>query len=300
MIHMNRFMIGQHHCFDDLKYARDFRKDFYGIEACMLESEGEIDKLIAISQRDNLKIGIHFPLRGWATKHRDPQFLIKDIDIREQFYKEMEEEFIYLQKIKPEYVLFHYPKPVILDNRVDWKRWRFGDKSEYIFESDYTIEELRESSEYLFCWLSEKAEEYNFTPVLELDALNRYIYDTNLLEDLLNKYPKVKLCLDTGRLHYQDRMDEYFDAKQIIKRFAKYAEVIHLWNVKVTEIVEKNHFPTLPSLKAEDGWAPIEEYMTIISQENKHAKILFEHASHLIGDEELQSCYDWIAGMINE
>ncbi|HUV85075.1 MAG TPA: hypothetical protein VMV86_05150 [Methanosarcinales archaeon] len=297
---MKRFMIGQHMCFDDAKYARDFRKGFYGIEACMFENESDIDKLIVVSQRDNLNIGIHFPLRGWVSKHRDPQFLAKDIVIREQFYKVMEEEFIYLQKINPAYVLFHYPKPVILDNRVDWNIWRFADKSEYIFESNYTLEELQESSEYLFWWLSEKAEEYDFTPVLELDALNRYIYDTNLLEDLLNKYPKVKLCLDTGRLHCQDRIDENFDAKQIIKRFAKYAEVIHLWNVKVTEIVENNHYPTLSSLKAEDGWAPIAEYMTIISQENKHVRILFEHMSHLISDEELQSCYDWIAGMIRE
>lgn len=297
---MNRFMIGQHVCFDDAKYARDFRKGFFGIEACMFENESDIDKLIAVSQRDNLNIGIHFPLRGWVSKHRDPQFLAKDIVIREQFYKVMEEEFIYLQKIKPKYVLFHYPKPVILDNRVDWNTWRFGDKSEYIFESNYAFEELQESSEYLFSWLSEKAEEYDFIPVLELDALNRYIYETNLLEDLLNKYSRVKLCLDTGRLHYQDRMDENFDAKQIIKRFAKYAEVIHLWNVKVTEIAEYNHYPTLSTLKAEDGWAPIEEYMTIISQENKHARILFEHMSHLISDEELQGCYDWIAGMIRE
>lgn len=297
---MNRFMIGQHKYFDDAKYARDFHKDFYGIEACMFENESEIEKLIAISERDKLSIGIHFPLRSWVAKNRDPQFLSKDNDIRSGIYQQMEEEFMYLQKIKPKYVLFHYPKPVILNNRVDWNIWRFGDKSEFIFESDFTIEELQESSEYLFSWLSEKAEEYSFIPILELDALNRYIYNTNLLENLLNKYPKVKLCLDTGRLHYQDRIDENFDAKQIIKRFAKYAEVIHLWNVKVTEIAEHNHFPTLPLLKAEEGWAPIEEYMTIINQENKHAKILFEHASHLISDEELQGCYDWIAGMLIE
>jgi hypothetical protein len=293
-------MIGQHECFDDTKYARDFRKDFYGIEACMLKNESEIDKLMAVCVRDNLNLGIHFPLRGWIAKHRDPQFLSNDSEIRDYFYKVMEEEFLYLQKIKPKYILFHYPKPVILDDRVDWKIWRFGDKSEYIFESNYTFEELRESSEQLFGWLTKKAEEYNFTPVLELDALNRYIYETNILEELLKKYPKVKLCLDTGRLHYQDRIDENFDAKKIIKRFAKYAEVIHLWNVKVTEIVENNHYPTLPDLKVQEGWAPIEEYMKIISEENNHAKIMFEHMSQLINDEELQSCYDWIDGLTGE
>jgi hypothetical protein len=297
---VKRFMIGQHGCFDGDKYARDFRKDFYGIEACMLKNEDEVDKLIDISRQDGFSIGIHFPLRSWANKYRDPQVLSKESDIREYFYKSMEEELAYLQRVKPRYVLFHYPKPVILDDRVDWKVWRFGDKSEYIFESEYTLEEFLESSEFFFSWLSEKSKEYDFTPILELDALNRYIYETNLLEELLKKYPRVKLCLDTGRLHYQERIDENFNAKQIIKRFAKYAEVIHLWNAKITDIVENYHYPTLPTLKAEDGWAPIHEYMEIINQENKYARILFEHASYLISDEELQGCYEWIAGLLRD
>lgn len=297
---MKRFIIGQHNRFDDAKYARDFHKDFYGIEACMLENEGEVDKLIAASERDKFNIGIHFPLRGWAAKHRDPQFLTKDSEARKEFYQHMEDELKYLQNIKPKYVLFHYPKPVILDDRVEWKLWRFGDKSEYIFESEYTFEELRESSEIIFSWLTKKAEEYDFVPVLELDALNRYIYETSFLEELLEKYPKVRLCLDTGRLHYQERVDKHFNAKNVIKRFVKYAELIHLWNVKVNDIVEYNHYPTLPTLKPEDGWAPIGDYMKIINQENKHVKILFEHASHLISDKELQECYDWIAELVNE
>jgi adenylate kinase family enzyme len=295
---MKRFMIGQHKSFDDAKYARDFRKGFYGIEACMLENESEIDKLVAASEQDKFNIGIHFPLRGWVSKQRDPQFLSKDGDIRKQFYQLMEEEFMYLQKIKPKYILFHYPKPVILDDRVDWKLWRFGDKSEYIFESDYSFEELCKSSEYLFSWLTKKSTEFDFIPVLEFDALNKYIYETNFLEGLLDKYPKIKICLDTGRLHYQERIDENFNAMDIIKRFAKYAEIVHLWNAKITEVIENNHYPTLPALKTEDGWAPIEEYIRSINQENKHTKILFEHASHLISDEELQVCYDWIAKLI--
>ena len=232
---MKRFMIGQHGCFDDAKYARDFRKDFYGIEACMFEKESDIDKLIAVSERDGFNIGIHFPLRKWISKYRDPQFLSKDDALRSGFYQLMEEEFEYLQRVKPKYVLFHYPKPVILDERVNWINWRFSDSSEYIFESEYSFEDLKEKSEYLFCWLSEKAGQYNFTPILELDALNRYIYETNLLEELLDKYPNVKLCLDIGRLHYQEKMDINFNAKQIIKRFAKYAEVVHLWNAKILD-----------------------------------------------------------------
>jgi hypothetical protein len=291
-------MIGQPGCFDDAKYARDFRKDFYGIEALLFESESEIDKLISVSERDNLNIGIHFPLRKWISEFRDPQFLSKDDAVRAGFYELMEDEFIYLQKVKPRYILFHYPKPVILDDEVDWSFWRFADSSEHVFESDFSFEEFKEKSEYLFEWLTKKAIQYDFIPVLEFDALNKYIYETNFLEGLLEKHPTVKLCLDTGRLNFQDRIDNNFDAKQIIKRFSKYAEVIHLCNTQVSTKLDKHHYPALPDLRPEEGWPPIEEYMRIINQENKHAKIMFEHMSHLINDEELQSCYDWIDRML--
>jgi len=101
-------------------------------------------------------------------------------------------------------------------------------------------------------------------------------------------------------LHYQDRIDKNFDTKKIIKRFAKYAEVIHLWNAKINEIVEYNHYPALRNLMPEEGWASIEDYIKIIKEENKDAKILFEHASHLISDEELQGCYDWIDELLKD
>lgn len=76
---------------------------------------------------------------------------------------------------------------------------------------------------------------------------------------------------------------------EVIKRFAKYTEVVHLWNVKVTGNLENRYFPALPNLKQEDGWAPIEKYLQIIREANKNVKIMFEHRSDLISDEELES-----------
>lgn len=295
---MKRFMIGQHGVFDEKKYQRDFRKEFYGIEAVVFENEQEINKLIDVVQRDGLNVGIHYPLRKWISPLRDPQFLTQEDEKRAEFYKLMEEEFQYLQRLKPKYILFHYPKPVILDDRVDWTPWRFADSSEYVYESAFSFEEFKERSEYLFNWLNDKAVEYDFIPVLELDAINKYIYETNVLETLLEKYPRVKLCLDTGRLNFQDRIDENFDVRSIIARFAKYAEVIHLCDTKVNGALEKHHYPVLPTLAVEEGWAPIEDYLKIISQENKSAKIMFEHMSHLISDEELELCYSWANGIL--
>jgi hypothetical protein len=281
---MDRFMIGQFGHFDGEKYKRDFRQAFYGIEACLFQEEKDIHRLVELAERDGFHIVVHFPLRGWLDRLRDPQFFTKNEAKRQWFYQNVEEELRYLQKVKPEYVLFHYPKPVILDDGVDWSLWRFGDASEFIYESSYSYEELHRDSEKLFSWLSDKAEEYDFTPVLELDALNRYIYGTELIERLLARYPRVKLCLDIARLHNQASIDPSFDFKNIIKRFARYAEVIHVSNVRFQSNLEKNHFPALPDLDPAEGWADMAEYMALINQENSSAKLFFEHRSDLISE----------------
>ena len=114
---------------------------------------------------------------------------------------------------------------------------------------------------------------------------------------MLEKYKRIKICLDTGRLHLQHKIDSDFDDIEIIKRFSKYTEIVHLWNVKVDSNAI-GHFPALPNLKPEEGWAPIEEYFKIIKEENKNVKIMFEHRSDLISDEELESCYSWIKEML--
>ncbi|MCR2044055.1 hypothetical protein [Anaerosalibacter massiliensis] len=134
--------------------------------------------------------------------------------------------------------------------------------------------------------------------MLELDVLNKYVYGNDLLKTLLEQYPQVKLCLDVGRLHSQDKLDKNFDSFGLTLRFAKYAEVIHLWNVKVTDSLENSHFPVLPNLISEEGWADIEKYLKIIKRENKFRKILFEHRSDLISDEELENCYNWINSIL--
>ena len=291
-------MIGQYGHYDDDKYIRDFRNDFYGIEACLLKDNTEIQKLITAANKNRFNIGIHYPLRDSGLRLRDPQFLSKDNVIRKNSFEYMKDEFEFLREIKPKYVLIHYPKPVILDNSVDWTNWRFADETEYYYEYDYSFEEFLEKSEKFFSWFNEKGKKYGFIPVIELDALNRYVYDSDILEILLNKYKKIRLCLDIGRLHLQDKIDINFNSYEFTKRYAKYAKVIHLWNVKVTNNVDNSHFPVLPYLKPEDGWADIGAYLKIIQKENTTCKILFEHRSDLITNEDLESCYNWVQNLL--
>ena len=292
---MENFLIGQYGKFDFDKFNRDYRKVFYGIEAFMLNSEEDIDNLVIESKRNNFNIGIHFPLRGGIYKFRDPLFLSNIDSVRVDAYKCIDEELNYIvrKQIKPKYIIFHYPKPVILDDNIDWRNWRLAE-SEYVFESEYSLNELLKRSEYLFDWLTEKSIKYNFMPVLELDAISKYIYKTNLLEGLLDRFDRIKLCMDTARLHAQDIAEPFFDSVDFIRRFLKYTEEIHLSNAKVTNRIEFYHYPVLPNQKPSEGWADIGLYLKTIRQYYPNVKVMFEHRSDWISNEDLELCYSWV------
>lgn len=291
---MQRFMIGLYGGFDEKKYRRDFRKSFYGIEACLFETEEDVAKLACESKQRGFRIGIHFPFRRNDSRLRDALFLSQDDEVRKEAYEAIERELTGIFELQPEYILFHYPKPVILDDRVSWDNWRFADRREHVRESEYSLDEFAMRSEQLFEWLSAKASQHDFTPVLEFDALNRYVYEGSFLPLLLERYPRIKLCLDTARLHAQEMIDPYFDAGNVLRTYAKYAKTVHLSNIKIAGSAEYHHYPALPDCRPEDGWAPIEDYLEIIRRENPEVTILFEHRSDWITDEQLETCYRWI------
>ncbi|WP_068774118.1 hypothetical protein [Paenibacillus sp. FJAT-26967] len=293
---MNRFIIGQYGSFDYKKYNRDFKEGFYGIEACLFNHENDIANLLKEAKKVGFQIGVHFPLRAGISRLRDALFLSSDRIVRLEAYNIIQQELDFIAAIKPSYVLFHYPKPVILDERVDWSKWRFEDRSEYEYENLHSFKDFKETSELLFTWLSQKGREYNFTPILEFDVLNKYIYNDNFLEQLLEKHSDIRLCLDTARLFLQDRLDPFFDSKLAIKKYARFADTIHLSNVQITDdnTIKNNRYPVLPSQNPSEGWAPIQEYLHTIIQENKNVKIMFEHRSDLVSDEELWECYNWV------
>lgn len=293
---MKRFLIGQFEKFDINKQERDFRDYFFGIEATQMETLDELQILRDNIRDRKLQIGVHFPLLKNQWRSRDPQYLSKDNITYEESIKYMDNEFERVMEFNPDYILLHYPKPVILDDNVDWSSWRFSDSTEYYHESEISYEFFQEKSRNFFKILSEQGKKYNFTPVLELDGLNKYIYGTRLLEELLEEYSNIKICLDFGRVHLQDCIDENFKAIDIIKKFGKYTHLVHLWNAKVDS---NGHYPALPSLKVEDGWGDMEAYFKALNEENQSYKVLFEHKSNLITDEELEECYQWIGNLVS-
>lgn len=296
---MQQFMIGQYGGFSYEKYYKDFRDEFHGIEACLFPSHEECLALLKEAGSKGFRVGVHFPFRADAARLRDPLVLSTNEAVRSDAYQHVREELDYLTAVAPEYILFHYPKPVIVDERVDWQSWKFGDSREFIAESEITADELIERSRQWFEWLSEQSSIYHFVPVLEFDALSRLIYEHDFLEQLLMEYPRIRLCLDTARLYLQDRLDPHFDAIKILATYSRYADLIHLSNVQINGGVNNRHYPVLPELSPGDGWAPIQEYLQIIRRENSRVKILFEHRSDLISEEDLQRCYSWVDEILN-
>lgn len=299
---MKPFLIGQYGHFDDNKYYRDYRADFYGIEACLFQSSEDINRLIKESDQAGFRIGVHFPLRAGISSLRDALFLAKDNAVRSEAYAIAEQELAYIHSfMQPEYVLFHYPKPVILDNRADWSSWRFDDAVEYGYESEYSFEDFKMNSDALFDWLTRKSEEYGFVPVLEFDALNKYVYEQDYLKEKLETCGSIKLCLDTARLYIQDRIDPHFHAEAVLEQYAKYAATIHLSNVQILgRDIAQSRMPVLPDQLPADGWAPIERYLRIILRRNRDIKIMFEHRSDKVTDEQLAVCYRWVERIMEE
>jgi len=296
---MNNFLIGQFNEFNDAKHDRDYKNSFWGMEGSSFNSHDEIKKWHEIVKKENCNIGIHYPLRANIGKIRDPLFMSKNDEVRKQAFDTILEELELYKALKPHYILFHYPKPIILSNDVDWSTWRFGDRTEYVFENEYSESEFRKYSEELFIWLTDVSEKYGFTPVLELDGLNKYIINSTFLDELLEKYPKVRLCLDTGRLHLMEKVNPNFSSSDLIRRLGKYTDLIHLWNLKYNNGIENHHYPVSSDHSIEEGWGDIESMLKAIKAQNDSAVILFEHQSQVISEQELEECYEWVDSIYN-
>ncbi|HUW65253.1 MAG TPA: hypothetical protein VMW83_11300 [Spirochaetia bacterium] len=150
----------------------------------------------------------------------------------------------------------------------------------------------------MFSRLAAIACKYNIRIMIENEPISRLLRDGNLLVDMLTRYDQVKLCLDLGRLHLQEKIDPSFNALKFAETMAPYTCSIHLWNASLNHPPFGGHYPALPELTPADGWADIGALIEIIKESNCAVKVVFEHRSDLISDQDLNRCYGWIAGML--
>lgn len=296
---VKRLLIGQFGNYDATKHERDFRNDFFGVEACSMTSIDEIHKLVQCVNQEQCQLGIHFPFRSGQWRFRDPQYLSQDIKAREESYEYMNKELDFIQGYKPTYVLHHIPKPALITDELDLTQWRFGDSSEYMLEEDIDRYDFFMALEEFIRWFEEKGKVMSFIPILEFDFIHPWLYEDDSLIEILGRYPLIKLCIDFPRLHLQDELIKDFNPLDIIKKYGSCAWLVHLSQGRLLDNHTNNHYPALPSLKTEDGWADLNSYFHAMNSVNDSYKLLFEHRSDRITDQELEDCYTWTKELMN-
>ena len=295
---MNSFLIGMYGKFDDSKYKRDLRPGFWGVEACMFPSEQEVDKLVSRTMEDGFNFGVHYPLVKKDTLYRDPFLIALSENEREKAWEYFENEVLFASGKGAAYILTHFPKPVLVNRSLDLNYWRFAGDKEWMFTDEYPLEALKENLSMMYKRLYDISDRYDIEVFLENDAMSTMLIESRLLVDLLKENYKVKLCLDIGRLHLQEKLDPSFNAIKLVEMMAPYTGHIHLWNTNPAGNLSGGHYPVLPKQKPSEGWADIKRFIDTIKGFNSKVKVLFEHRSDLVNDEELDECYRWVEELL--
>lgn len=161
----------------------------------------------------------------------------------------------------------------------------------------YPLKELEGNVARMFDRLEQISRTYRLPIYLENDAMPAYLTTGEILTAQLKTHPRIGICLDACRLFMQQYADPGFHALDFTDKMLPYVRHIHLWNTSPQLNPEGGHFPVNPSQKPSKGWAEIETFLRRIKP-RKDITVLFEHRSDLIGDDELQVCYDWVAEML--
>lgn len=295
---MNNFLVGMYGKFDDFKYKRDFRPGFWGVEACMFPNEQEVDKLVSKTIEGGFNFGVHYPLIKKDTPYRDPFLIALSADEREKAWENFENEVLFASGKGAAYILTHFPKPVLVNRSLDLNYWRFAGDKEWMYTDEYPLEALKENLAIMFKRLNDISDRYDIQIFLENDAMSDVLTEGSLLVDLLKENEKIRLCLDIGRLHLQEKLDPSFKAMEFAEKMAPYTGHIHLWNTNPTGNLSGGHYPVLPKQKPSEGWADVRRFINIIKGFNSKVKVLFEHRSDLVNNEELDECYSWVEELL--
>lgn len=287
------YYIGMHETIDYKKYKRDYFEHFVGIEFCNFESQEDVQDIHQLCLKDDLKIGIHFPLLKSSYRYRDPHINTPDDQMFNEALQAIESELITAKKLNAAYLLIHFPKPMVLDFKLNWQIAKFGDY-EVMSEEDITYESFYQLCQRGMAALQTLGQKYDIQIILEMELFNKWLYKTDMLSELLDQYAELKLCLDTARLHVIDQIDPSFNLYDFVKKHVKYTHNVHLANIHVDESITWGHHPPLKTLNTVEGWCDLEKLLGCFEGGDKKLNVLYEHQSTRITDQELKACYEWV------
>ncbi|MBN4063082.1 MAG: hypothetical protein COA82_07905 [Alkaliphilus sp.] len=291
------YYIGMHNEFDKSKFERDIIGKISGIELCNFKNISEVRAVKKLADQKNLKLGIHFPLLRSSYKYRDPMVTSVEKYEYEEAFQALEMELKFAKQIEAEYLLIHFPKPMVLDPRLNWSMLKFG-THDAVYENELTSIEFITTCESAMDRLEKMSEIAGIPIVLEIEIINKWLYEKEWFVNLLDKYKNISICLDSARLHIQGVIDDNFDISQFVSRLSSYTKNLHIANIQVRNGVEKRHYPALPELKEQDGWCNIVQFTSSIEDRSKLQNVLYEHKSDSITLDELRECYSWIESQL--
>lgn len=287
------YQIGIFHRLDRDRFQREWRPWFHGVEVSNLVDQTEADQVLAFLREGKLPFGIHFPLlQPAAGSALHPLVCSLDPEQRAAAVQQVAAAMQSASRQGAEYLLIHFPKPAILDSRLDWSDWRFAQSDEAIIDSLIDREEAAAAAADACRQLAGLPTALGLPLVLELDILHAWHY-RELLVELFQRYPQLGLCLDTGRLHLLRATDRELEPIQLIRSLRSQITNLHLWTVRTGENRRGGHHPVLPSQSGADGWGEIGLMLAELSAAER-ATVLFEHRSDLVSSVELEECYQWV------
>lgn len=302
----HHFLTGVYRDFDPSRIRRETRSGFWGLEVSMLRSIGEAYRLTDFAWSSGLRIGIHYPLVEDPSSVNCPHAMIASANrsVRERALAAVEKELRLAKDLGSPYLIVHYPKPAVLDDRLDWSDWRFARKGETIPANSTCEEEQIEIASHVLALLSALSTEVGVKIVIEHDILHAWHY-LRLFPKLLGENPNLGFCIDSGRLHLQEHTDPGFSARAFLEAVSAYISNVHLWTVQLGQNKMGGHHPVLPSLTAEEGWADIGGLLSFLAEvsSSKTATtpgvqpelfVTFEHRADLVTGEDLAICYSWV------
>ncbi len=300
-----KFMTGVHGAFVAEKLTRETRSGFHGIEVSCLRDWDEVRQVTTFARDNGLAVGVHFPLirDHYPCVSLHPWLISTNEDVRNAGFQAVARDLEAACSLGAEYLIVHYPKPALLDERFDWSDWRIVSGGEAVDRRTTTRSQQEDLSYAAFDRLSLLARQTSAKLVVEHDILNAWHYESldqrALLPRLFSTYPGLGFCADAGRLHLQEATDPAFDAERFLSLMLPHITNVHVWNVQVGTNRFGGHHPARPCLNGRDGWGDIAGMLQVLAS-LQESHVMFEHRADEVSDQELDECYAWVASLLSQ
>lgn len=290
---MKKYYIGIHDGLDHKKIKRDLKAHFHGMEVCNLQSEEEWEKLQRIAKEKAVTLGVHFPRLKSDFHMRDPWINHPRDVLNHEGLQAIEKTLLTLKDLEDSYLLVHFPKPLVLDQQLDWSLARLPDDG-YIDSKTMTKTQFHQACHQAMSKLNALSEKHGIPIVLEVELMHHWLYEGDFLLNALARYRRLSLCADSARMHVMDHIDKRFRMIPFLRRHAAYISNVHLSNLHIGKGITDAHHPPLQALNTQEGWCDIEAFIKALNSRYPH-RVLYEHQSSRITDQALEACYEWTA-----